>query len=100
MVTIERDNRFHNKRAICKKSIAWAFLFFWIGGFIGVFLDIGHTEKYLFEKLPLKIGETEGRKYNIPMFFVAIGIIIYTYTLIYRLYALVLKKRIKIPILK
>ena len=97
MIVIARDNRFHNKRTVCKESIAWAFLIFWIGGFIGLVIDTPYIEPYLLKKIPLTLGEENHRNYNIPMLFVAVGLIIYTYALICRLNVLVLKKRIKIP---
>jgi len=97
VITIERDNRFHRKRTLCKKSIAWAFLIFWIGGFIGVLIDTPYIEPYLLKKIPLSLGEENHRRYNIPMFFVAVSLIIYTCTLFHRLYVLVLKNRIRIP---
>lgn len=97
VIKIAGNNRFHNKRTICKKSIATAFLIFWIGGIIGLLVDLPYIEPYLLEKIPLTLGEKNHRRYNIPMLFLAFGLIIYCYTLCRRLTIFVLKRRIKIP---
>lgn len=102
VVTIERDNRFHRKRTLCKKSIAWAFLIFCLFGFTGILVDADHLATYLQKKQPLSLDNLSDRPIHIFVFVFAGFLLVYSFTYLYRLKLLVLKdrKRIRIPILK